>query len=107
MKNPASYKVAIELLTERVRQQDVEGWTYDHDDAHDMGEMAQAAACYALTPSLLGWLFGKNHFWEGFWPWSREWWKPTNRRRDLVKSGALIIAEIERIDRLGEKENSK
>jgi hypothetical protein len=28
-----------------------------------------------------------------------EWWKPTNRRRDLVKAGALILAEIERLDR--------
>lgn len=28
-----------------------------------------------------------------------EWWKPTNRRRDLVKAAALILAEIERLDR--------
>lgn len=34
------------------------------------------------------------------WPWSREWWKPKNPRRDLVKAGALIVAEIERLDRL-------
>ena len=29
--------------------------------------------------------------------WRR--WKPTDRRRDLVKAGALILAEIERLDR--------
>ena len=27
------------------------------------------------------------------------WFKPTTPRRDLVKAGALIIAEIERLDR--------
>ena len=34
------------------------------------------------------------------WPWVRRWWKPTDRRRDLVKAGALILAEIERLDRI-------
>jgi hypothetical protein len=27
------------------------------------------------------------------------WWKPKDRRRDLVRAAALIIAEIERLDR--------
>lgn len=31
---------------------------------------------------------------------SRDWWKPKDRRRNLVKAGALIVAEIERLDRL-------
>lgn len=35
----------------------------------------------------------------GGWPWSRAWWKPASRRRCLIKAGALILAEIERIDR--------
>jgi hypothetical protein len=34
------------------------------------------------------------------WPWAPELWKPANARRDLVKAGALILAEIERLDRL-------
>ena len=36
------------------------------------------------------------------WPhtWDASWWKPKDRRRDLVRAGALIIAEIERLDRL-------
>jgi hypothetical protein len=33
------------------------------------------------------------------WPWARQWWKPTGARRDLVKAAALLLAEIERIDR--------
>lgn len=35
------------------------------------------------------------------WPhsWASCWFKPTNRRRDLVKAAALLIAEIDRLDR--------
>ena len=41
--------VAMEdVLLEVKRQVEVEGWSSDHDDAHDKGEMAGAAACYAL-----------------------------------------------------------
>lgn len=34
------------------------------------------------------------------WPWDESWWKPTTPRRDLVKAAALILAEIERLDRM-------
>jgi hypothetical protein len=33
------------------------------------------------------------------WPWDRAYWKPRGPRNNLVKAGALILAEIERIDR--------
>jgi hypothetical protein len=35
------------------------------------------------------------------WPssWGAHWLKDTAPRRDLVKAGALILAEIERLDR--------
>lgn len=39
--------------------------------------------------------------------WVREnGWQPKNPRRDLVRAAALIIAEIERIDRAEAKESS-
>jgi hypothetical protein len=40
-----------------------------------------------------------------YWPWDREWWKPTpnNRIRELAKAGALIAAEIDRLQRLEER----
>ena len=94
-----------DVLDERKRQITVEGWTPEHDDAHEMAEMAQAAACYALSGTPADEAVFIHGRWRDardlFWPrqFGREWWKPTNRRRDLVKAGALILAEIERLDR--------
>ena len=95
-------KTGIELITEeRARQINVEGWTPEHDDTHDCGEMAQAAACYAL--STLGTSVaegGAAQVKEELWPWSDEWWKPGDHGvRTLVKAGALIAAEIDRLNR--------
>ncbi|HEX8421149.1 MAG TPA: hypothetical protein VF638_14180 [Sphingomonas sp.] len=86
-----------DVLAERERQmsQDEE-FGASHDDTHVHGELALAAAAYAaaiLYPTAVPW----------YWPWNRRWWKPTNRRRDLVKAGALILAEIERLDRAATK----
>lgn len=79
-------KAVNDILAERRRQIEIEGWTEDHDDRHTYGSLAQAAACYAL-----------NHPRE--WPWPTKLWKPKDRRRDLVRAAALLIAEIERMDR--------
>jgi hypothetical protein len=87
-------KAAQDVLAERKRQVEVEGWTPEHDDAHSKSELAHAAACYALK-----WK-GNYPAHASWWPWAEEWWKPKDRRRDLVRAGSLIIAEIERLDRL-------
>jgi hypothetical protein len=82
----------VELIAaERQRQVEAEGWTTEHDDGHYYGELAQAAACYAR--------FDVSR--AATWPWAVEWWKPTpgNRVRELVKAGALIAAEIDRLQR--------
>ena len=88
---------AKDVLAERARQINAEGWTPGHDDTNNEGELAQAAACYALNAA--GW---KTEALRGCWPikWMAAWFKPANHRRDLVKAGALILAEIERLDRL-------
>jgi len=39
------------------------------------------------------------------WPWNMVWWKPKNYRRDLVKAAALLVAEIERLDRKAQSTN--
>lgn len=95
-----------DILAERQRQISAEGWTPEHDDQHDKGEMAIAAACYALSSA--GWL--RTAIWE-IWPnaWGVNWFKPTYTapRRDLVKAGALILAEIERLDRAAQPAPAK
>lgn len=89
-----------EVAAERQRQQKVEGWTHEHDDEHSRGEMALAAASYAYNAGQgdtgRAWNVGRHPV---VWPWAAEWWKPKDRRRDLVKAAALIVAEIERLDR--------
>ncbi|CPG63269.1 gp38 [Burkholderia pseudomallei] len=86
---------ARDVLAERRRQVEQEGWTPEHDDAHSTGDMALAAACYAAADNA-------NYppaEPPDLWPWDSDWWKPSDERRNLVKAGALIIAEIERLDR--------
>jgi hypothetical protein len=87
---------AQSVLAERARQVAAEGWTPEHDDAHGDTQMAGAAACYALA-SVAHWAAGPAI--QQFWPWDEAWWKPSDARRNLVKAGALILAEIERLDR--------
>lgn len=87
----------LAIAAERGRQIDVEGWTPEHDDEHGAGEMAQAAACYAAMP------YRRANMLElklpVQWPWHSDWWKPQDNRRDLVRAGALIAAELDRMDR--------
>ena len=91
-------EAARDVLAERQRQISAEGWAPEHDDQHSSGQMALAAACYALVGSIDR---SPGAFKTPLqnWPWQASWWKPTTPRRDLVKAGALIIAEIERLDR--------
>lgn len=105
--------VASEVADERQRQKDKEGWTEAHDDGHTAGCMAVAGACYALLAAAQ--CNGENEYWRDrylkeateLWPWDREWWKPKNIRRDLIRAAALIVAEIERLDRTGGERNSE
>lgn len=88
-----------DVAAERHRQIEVEGWTPGHDEEHEDGQLAIAAATYANHAASSEYDREHGTFWRVLWPFSDRWWKPTDRRRDLVKAGALIIAEIERLDR--------
>jgi hypothetical protein len=84
--------IVAEIQLERRRQIESEGCPPEHDDKYVRGELARAGATYALTgvgvvPPV------------GLWPWGQPSFKPKNRRRDLVRAAALIVAEIERLDR--------
>lgn len=83
---------SVDVLEERKRQVDVEGWTPQHDDEHSDGEMPHAAACYAL---MAGGTFAIDALWPKIWGPVKA--KP--QRRALVIAAALLLAEIERLDR--------
>ena len=87
----------IELIAEeRKRQLEEKGWTLDFDQAHTNQELAGAAKSY------LDHYIYKTPSYPFYWPFDISWWKPDNsktRLRDLVKAGALIAAEIDRITR--------
>ena len=98
----------IELIAaERQRQLNEEGWTPEHDDEHNGAEMIDAAAEYARYTAILVRDPSASELreWEtpsGDWPWHPDCWKPdADPIRNLVKAGALIAAEIDRLERKG------
>lgn len=101
-----------DVLFERNRQQEEEGFGEDHDDCYGDGQLAFAGATYAINAAE-NISYGNDSSNEPkaaapeLWPWPNRWWKPTTVRRDLVKAAALIIAEIDRLDREAEKEKSE
>jgi hypothetical protein len=94
------------IALERERQVGEVGWTPRHDDSHRFGELADAAVAY-LDRDPERWPFGHTldgpdgHGSTGG-PWVRGKPKlaPYDRVRELVKAGALIAAEIDRLRRL-------
>ena len=83
-----------DVLAERRRQVEQEGWSPKHDDKYQNEELRDAALCYMRWKDIT-----KPGVAPGAWPWAESWWKPSTDRRNLVKAGALIVAEIERVDR--------
>jgi hypothetical protein len=93
---------ARDVLAERRRQVDVEGWTAEHDDSHVNDEIAALACFYAMPPGAREWTTKETGYGDTLGEAIRpEGWagKVGDRRRELVKAAALAIAEIERLDR--------
>ena len=111
----------IQLIDqERQRQINNDGWTFKHDDKHTDGSLALAAALYATPQKLyIKDMRNRSHViklgdsgarievpcTEKLYhdPWPDGWVdkrKKHNRMRCLVIAGALIAAEIDRLERL-------
>lgn len=103
--------ILCEIEAERIRQIDMERFTVAHDDAHDARELARAAGAYvqhyferqwlipgAVTPEA-GLRVYRGDSAPDCWPWDEECWKPKNPRRDLIRAIALLVAEVELMDR--------
>ncbi len=104
------------IADERARQMGIEGWTPEHDEMHDKGELAWAATCYAAPETVYVVKVDpkRGASWQEPWPveWvpnlyrgdggNAPWRRPeADRIRQLVKAGALIAAEIDRLQRGG------
>lgn len=89
------------IAAERQRQIEREGWSPEHDDTYTHAELLAAAECYVHTTRIQQLYpdLPHLHAHESYWPWPDEWWKPGTARRNLEKAGALIAAEIDRLDR--------
>lgn len=76
-----------QIAVERRRQVDEEGFCAGHDSRHTDGSLCEAAVAY---------LTGNPNRWPS--SWAIKWYKPTTRLRDLTKAGALVAAEIDRLN---------
>lgn len=90
-------KTGIDHITEeRARQITQEGWTASHDRSHQRGELIDAALSYIRAAINIGHPAMQRPPKE--WPWDNAWWKPSDDPvRNLTKAGALIAAEIDRL----------
>lgn len=99
---------AGDVLTERRRQIEKEGYDDEHDDAHQCGEISAYATFYAMPQAIRDWPAEETGYgatWgEAIIP--ADWGPPKacDRRQELVKAAALLVAEIERVDRAKEKD---
>lgn len=119
------------IAAERIKQREEKGYDDWHDDEHDDHSLSLAAVCYAAPRPLfvVSTIGGPFSFVD---PWPRSWlpryddrrfdmvdkpWFPdgfcypidaenythSDRIRNLVKAGALIAAEIDRLLRIEER----
>lgn len=101
---------AEQIQAERNRQMLDEHFDAAHDDEHARGELILASIGYAMEaiPQFIPievrvgvvTRVEDDDTPPDWWPWEESWWKPsTDPVVNLVKAGALIAAEIDRIQR--------
>jgi hypothetical protein len=82
-----------DVLIERERQVVAKGHTPERDTGYQNGELAMAAACYAVFAA------GQQPHRSVFsWPFATAAFRPHDKRRAMVKAAALLLASIEALD---------
>ena len=103
--NKAEVDVLVERSKQRLKHGDV------RDDGYTDAELVSAANAHVRYVLLLAPAGGRPHksFGEALeaglnaWPFARESFNPGDLRTALVRAAALIIAEIDRLDRAAAK----
>lgn len=96
--------VALELILgeirlRRERQVEHHRWSREHDDTHAHGELATAAIPYIQAANMTEFGLTREEL-QVFWPWEGEFRLTDDRRENLLNAAALLVAELERMDRL-------
>jgi hypothetical protein len=104
----------LELVAkERARQINDEGYKREHDDEHTDGSLADAAACYAVSSSLYIFKVRDDNphnmrikLLDPVWPWNESYFKKDKhpRKKQLIISAALLMAEYDRLEREEKKD---
>lgn len=82
------------IAKERVRQENKLGWSTEHDDTHVNEELRDAAIAYAIVCD------DRADNPPSCWPWEdKDFNYSPHKAANLVKAGALIAAEIDRLRR--------
>jgi hypothetical protein len=79
------------IAEERKRQIETLGYNPRQDDGYEHDELVRAAVAYASyqRPGIT--------LPDSLWPWHLDWWKPRDQKANLVRAGALIAAELDRL----------
>lgn len=109
-----SSKACLDVMNERNRQINNEHFSTEEDDNYEQNELLRASISYSTHALSRGWVYSSNLGPQDYqseeapdlWGFDLDSWKPKNPRQDLVRAAALLVAEIERIDRNAEKMKS-
>lgn len=90
-------RAEIDVLAERRKQ--LERYPATHDDEWTGNELAMCASLLAFDQG------DPKHaeFVRDYWPPDFAWGPSRDRRADLVKAAAMLIAEVERLDRIQDR----
>lgn len=94
----AMRKVLDDIRMKRQRQIVIHGYPPEHDDQHTNGSVAIGAIPYIQAANQET-LDLTDEELQVFWPWPEKFKPSADRRENLINAAALLVAEIERIDR--------